>query len=274
MRGTAIEYADDSSNCAVGCAGCELWTKDSSVRTCYAGNLVTRYAGLKGWPESFDKPKLFLSRLLEAVKWPDLRGKQRPAKDGVIAKPWLDGLPRFIFLNDLGDTFTEGLPHDWLGLPSPELKGFSPLQILSQMKAIIMVLTKRATQMRQFFERYECPRNFILMTSITGPETLNRVRELLKIKTAQWRGISAEPLLTHGLKRNWWRALETYVPELDWGATGFESGAGRRPYDIRAMYDLSEIFTVYHKPLFVKQLDKIAEVPKDLPRQLPKFTLD
>jgi protein gp37 len=284
MRGTGIEYVDDTLNLEIGCAGCELWTTDGKVRTCYAGNLVSRYAGhSKGYPAAFDKPQLFLERLFKAASWPDLSGRRRlcpscetrpclrwPRCEAVehMDKPWLDKLPRFIFLNDLGDTFTEGLPDDWPGLPSPDLKGFSPLQILSQMKAIIMVLTKRATQMRQFFERYECPQNFIVMVSVTGPETINRVRELVKIK-ARWRGVSAEPML-----RDTAEALEPFLEFIHWVAAGFESGATKRGYDLAHMHKLVGSCQRFGVPLFVKQLDKVTQIPPELLiRQLPDFTL-
>lgn len=240
-----------------------------NIRTCYAGQLVTRYAGQKGYPEAFDKPKLFLNRLLDAAKWPDLRGKDRLETRHIIAKPWLNGLPRFIFLNDLGDTFTEGLPRDWLGTPALELAGCSPLQVLAQMKAIIMVLTKRATQMRQFFERYECPQNFIVMTSITGPETISRVREILKIK-ARWHGVSVEPIL-----RDTTDAIEPFLGQLSWAAVGAESGQGKRRYDLKHFRTFRDVCAKSGTRLFVKQIDKVAAIPPDLLiRQLPDFTLE
>lgn len=296
---TAIEYADSTLNIETGCEGCELWQDKTCLIcglaieqigdsdkyqhkpsatvsaindheatptfTCYAGNLVTRYASLKGWPESFDKPKLFLRRLIDAQRWPDLSGTKRK----IPLKPWLDNLPRFIFLNDLGDTFTEGLPKDWLGVLSPELANLSPLQVLSQMKATIMILTKRATQMRQFFERYECPNNFIVMVSVTGPETINRVHELVKIK-ARWRGISAEPLL-----RDTVDAIEPYLSQLHWCATGYESGAHKRPADLRFARHLRDACKRYGTRLFMKQVDKVQAIPPDLRIfQLPEFRLE
>src|SRR4051812_33920511 len=104
---TSIEWADSTLNLEMGCDGCEL--RNDQTDTCYAGKLTDRFAGLTGWPEAFDKPKLFLHRLDGALRWSDLTGKQRPEK------PWLNGLPRIIFLDDMGDTFTESLPEDWLG---------------------------------------------------------------------------------------------------------------------------------------------------------------
>jgi len=103
-KDTNIHWCDSSVNLMMGCDGCELWREGS--RHCYAGTLTLRHAGRKGWPESFDRPRLFPERLAGALRWPDLTGTARPGK------PWLDGLPRVVFVNDMGDTFTESLPPD------------------------------------------------------------------------------------------------------------------------------------------------------------------
>lgn len=301
MKDTPIEWADSSGNIQMGCHGCELWApticlhcgkaivelrggsgllrprpsdrkyahvgageflhEAEPVKTCYAGALTERYAGHStGYPDSFEQPKLFLKRLPEMARWSDLTGKDRPAK------PWLNGLPRCVFLNDMGDTFTAGLPLDWLAQESPELNGRSPLAILSGMKAIIMLLTKRADRMRQFFEQYPCPDNFIPMTSVTGPETLNRVRDLLKIK-ARWHGVSVEPLLRA-------TTLDGYLDGLSWAITGAESGAGRRPYDLEAFRALRDRCAEVGVSYFQKQIDKVTPIPDDLNvRQVPQFSL-
>src|SRR5690242_2116818 len=101
---TDIEWCDSTLNLEMGCDGCELWNPKAGINICYAGQVTERWGGKRGWPDSFEEPKLFLDRLEPALAWPDLTGKERPHK------PWLDGLPRLIFLNDMGDTFTESLP--------------------------------------------------------------------------------------------------------------------------------------------------------------------
>jgi hypothetical protein len=103
-----IEYCDSTLNLEMGCDGCELWNPKAGVKQCYAGMETDRRKGGLGWPEAFEIPRIFLERLPGALKWPDLAGKARPDK------PWLDGMPRIIFLDDMGDTFTESLPDDWL----------------------------------------------------------------------------------------------------------------------------------------------------------------
>lgn len=221
---TVIEWCDSSVNEMMGCDGCELW--NSKVKTCYSGVMTERYAGRKGWPASFDKPEIFPGRIEKACRWSDLTGTVRPDK------PWLDGMPRMIFLNDMGDTFTESLPIDWL-MPLIPMMARSP--------HIWMFLTKRPKRMLRFFEILECvPDNFWLGVTITsGTE---RVKDLLKIP-ATVRFLSVEPMLGR-----------IDLPEgIDFVICGGESGAdGRRlsPIDVRLLRDQCILSGI---PYFFKQ---------------------
>lgn len=91
----------------MGCDGCELW--NNKRRICYAGRQTEGRTGFKGWPKGgFSEPELFLDRLEPALKWgPPTAGENEH-------KPWLNGLPRIIFLNDMGDTFSKKLPQNWM----------------------------------------------------------------------------------------------------------------------------------------------------------------
>jgi len=108
---TNIEYCDSTINPIVGCEGCELWAagRPDEEQHCYAATLCKRWAGKKGWPAAFDQPEYFPGRMEQALGWPDLTGKER------ADKPWLNGYPRLIFLNDLSDTFnSDPEPIEWL----------------------------------------------------------------------------------------------------------------------------------------------------------------
>lgn len=178
---TDIEWADSSINLMMGCNGCELWNPKAGVKHCYAGTLTDRYGGRnKGFPASFDQPKLFVERIDAALRWPDLTGKKRPDK------PWLDGRPRMIFLNDMGDTFTESLPLDWLAPLMPRIEA-SPHWW--------MLLTKRANRMRDYSKLYPFPPNVLPGVSITTERTLPRLTALLGVRGGGWKWVSAEPLL-------------------------------------------------------------------------------
>lgn len=217
---TDIEWCDSVLNIQMGCDGCELWNPAAGVFRCYAGALTGRYAGKnKGFPEAFDKPALFLSRLDDAIRWPDLSGTDR------TDKPWLDGLPRIIFLDDMGDTFTESLPLDWLLQPygplvcpqghrPPRVQRLtdgsaivctrchtewtpkSPLAIMAETPHQWLMLTKRPSRMAELSRLAGgLPRNVWPGTTVTGPKNLKRVEYLLQVEGGGPRFLSIEPLL-------------------------------------------------------------------------------
>lgn len=180
-KDTAIEWCDSVCNLQMGCDGCELWNRKAGVLHCYAGTLTDRYGGTnRGFPVKFERPRLFPERLDPALKWSDLTGKERQEK------PWLNGLPRVIFLNDMGDTFTESLERDWLAPFLPRLAA-SP--------HIYMLLTKRGKRLREFSEAHPLPANVWPGVSVTTAETLPRVQELHGVRGGGVRWVSVEPLL-------------------------------------------------------------------------------
>jgi protein gp37 len=176
---TDIEWCDSTLNLQMGCDGCELWNSARGIKRCYAGTLTDRYGGRKGWPKSFGEPKLFVERLAPALRWPDLTGTERPGM------PWLDGFPRMIFLDDMGDTFTESLPLDWLA---------EPMERMANSAHIFMLLTKRANRMRLFSEQHPLPRNVWPGVSVTSQNTASRIEDLLRVRGAGRKWVSAEPL--------------------------------------------------------------------------------
>jgi protein gp37 len=217
---TDIEWCDSVLNIQMGCDGCELWNPAAGVFRCYAGALTGRYAGKnRGFPEAFDKPAIFLSRLDDALRWPDLTGTDRPDK------PWLDGLPRIIFLDDMGDTFTESLPLDWLLQPygplvcpqghrPPRVQRLtdgsaivctrchtewtpkSPLAIMAETPHEWLMLTKRPSRMAELSRLAGgLPRNVWPGTTVTGPKNLKRVEYLLQVEGGGPRFLSIEPLI-------------------------------------------------------------------------------
>lgn len=219
---TDIEWADSTCNPMAGCDGCELWNPKAGLKHCYAGTMIGRFGkGNPGLPTVFEEPQLFPGRIEVACSWPDLTGRRRPDK------PWLDGLPRLIFLCDLGDPFTESLPVDWLAPYLPRIAA-TPHQWL--------LLTKRPQRMAAFFGMHLCPPNLWLGVSVTDQATADaRLRHLLRIR-ARVRLISAEPLLGPleiGLLGTLPRDLApqyTLAHErLAWVIAGGESGPKARP---------------------------------------------
>ena len=243
---TGIEWCDSSLNLEMGCNGCELWNPKAGIRNCYAGKETGRRKGGRGWPEAFDRPRIFLERLPAALDWPDLTNRTR------LDKPWLDGMPRIIFLNDFGDTFTEALPVDWLA-PALQPMAASPHQFL--------ILTKRPKRMADFFSRHEVPHNCWLGTSVTSAANASRVDELVKIRGARVLFVSAEPLLGEV-------SLHKWLPQLQWVITGGESLSGSRPSHPDWFRKLRDECLNHKVPFFFKQWGDFAPLA-----QLPNSDL-
>ena len=232
-KGTKIEWADDTVNAEMGCDGCELWDPKNSVRSCYAGVQTERMLSkgqLKGWPPAFHEPTIFPRRIAEAARWRDLAGTARPGK------PWLNGMPRVIFLDDMGDTFTASLPDDWL---APELP------VMAASPHLWLLLTKRPDRQRAFSLRHELPPNVWCGVSITSPQD-QRLRYLMRTRaTVLW--VSYEPILAPVDWRPW------FSRGLNWLVVGGESGPGFRPMDLAWLADTVEQCRAAGVPLFVKQ---------------------
>jgi protein gp37 len=256
---TKISYCDSTINPMMGCTGCELYHPDPSKNHCYAATLINRYAGNKGWPNSFNEMKHFPERLDKALRWRDLTGKDRPNK------PWLNGYPRIIFVNDLSDGFCPGAdPEEWL---TPYL------DMMAQSPHIWLLLTKWPDKMRYCIGNYNMPDNFWLGVSVLRQRDAWRVEELLKID-AKIRWASMEPLLGPVILNNDWlaepgfymmghgrcewcgwftctcgrKAYETESrepnnwlgPHLDWIVCGGESGPNARPMHLDWVLSLKQ----------------------------------
>jgi len=232
---TDIEYADSTDNIQMGCAGCELWNPAAGMKDCYAGVLTAKYAGLKGWPKAFDKPTIFPDRMKTAIDWPDLRGEQR------FGKPWLNGLPRIVFLNDMGDTFTEGLDPDWFAPFLPEIAK-SPHQYL--------VLTKRAQKLLEFSERHPLPSNIWPGVSVTSENKAGRLKYLEQVRSGGPKWCSLEPILSAV-------DLAGLCPSLRWLVIGGLSGRDRAT-DIDWIRNPAKLPGV---AVFVKQLGSMIHEP-------------
>lgn len=262
---TGIEWADSTVNLMMGCDGCELWNPKTESGHCYAAALTKdRLEGgpQVGWPRSFGQPMMFANRLYQAAKWRDLTGTRRPAK------PWLDGLPRVVFPDDMGDTFTESLPLDWL---APHLA------TIAESPHVWLFLTKRPRRFREFAKRYPLPPNLWAGTSITASANLGRITELLEIPAAV-RFLSVEPLIEPV-------DLTLYPPFLahlgaaavecphghdacpicdrgiDWVICGGESGPRARAFNIAWARALRDQCAACHVPFFLKQLGGNAFEP-------------
>lgn len=253
---TKISWCDSTLNLESGCDGCELWQKNN--RICYAGRLTELYAGSKGWPVSFDKPIIFHERAKYIESWSDLTGKERPDK------PWLNSYPRLIFLNDMGDTFTESLPLDWLMPFVPRMEA-SP--------HIFQILTKRPKRMASFFESLGyIPDNFWLGISVTDQNTLNaRLPHFLRID-AKTKFISYEPMLES-------INFPAEISDISQIIFGGESGSDFREMSLDGLRHGTLQCQKAGVSVFVKQdsglyPDSWGRIPEDLRiREMPKVNI-
>ncbi len=209
---TAIEYCDSSINPIMGCSGCSLYHPDSARNHCYAATLIRRYAGRKGWPDKFTEPKHFPERLQKAIGWPDLTGAKR------LDKPWLDGMPRVIFVNDLSDGFCpDANPQEWLA-PHLEAMGKSP--------HIWLLLTKWPDNMLGFCED-PLPSNVWPGTTVTQQQDCWRIGWLRHVPAGKhW--VSAEPLLG-AIHFDRVDLAHRAISGISWIVIGGETGLGARP---------------------------------------------
>lgn len=237
MKGTKIQWCDDTLNLQMGCEGCEL-IKGSNKNNpkCYAKILTDRYGGVnEGWPKTFEQPKIFMHRLDSVKGLKDLTGTDREFK------PWLNGLPRIIFLNDMGDTFSSGMPENW----------FAPcLPVIARSPHIYMLLTKFPKRMAKFSQKFVLPKNLWCGVSITSFKTAFRADILAnEVKCTGLKWLSVEPM---------WGNIDPQTlsfNDIKLLIFGGESGSVRSkvmPFDIGWLRNQ----LAYHKDkaIFVKQL--------------------
>jgi protein gp37 len=254
---TNIEWCDSTVNPSTGCDGCELWN-GRDIRVCYAGNLhEARLA--KSLPslyaENFQEVRLAPGRMMEAARWSDLRGKERPDK------PWLNGLPRTIFVGDMGDFESRGVPDDYF---TDEIIG--AIRSKAGARHFWLLLTKQISRLAKLSVKIGgLPNNCMALTTITSQHTAEaRIGELLNVE-CRWRGISVEPLWEPVDLTEQGRGLycESCLdrsahwcvdPVIDWVIVGGESGANAKPTSPAWIRDIVAQCADANVPCFVKQL--------------------
>jgi protein gp37 len=162
-KSTKIQWCDSTCNPTMGCEGCELWTK--KVKKCYAGLLHVRFgANNPGYSPSFEKLTFFRKRMPEAAGWSDLTGTKRQDK------PWLDRLPRLVFVSDMSDALSKAVPFDYL-----EKQIINNVSSEAGQRHHWLWLTKRPDRMAKFSALLKSrdinwPKNLWAGTSITSQE--------------------------------------------------------------------------------------------------------
>jgi protein gp37 len=244
---TKIQWVDSTCNPTMGCEGCELWNPKTGVRKCYAGVLHTRFGGVtKGYSPTFDELTFWPGRMAEAAGWADLAGATR--RD----KPWLNGLPRLIFVSDMSDALSSVVPFEFLEQEVIQT-ALSPKGQRHQW----LWLTKRPDRMARLSDDLKAkgiswPRNLWAGTSITSQGTTPRIKHLLRVGEQQTiRFLSVEPQhepITFG----------DQLARLDWVIQGGESGRGAATFRLEWAHDLIRQCREAGAAYFLKQLGSVV----------------
>jgi protein gp37 len=219
----------------------------ASKFSCYAGYLHLRFGQdplqpdkktNPGYAPTFEQVTLFPGRMAEMSQTVDLTGKERPNK------PWLDGLPRLVFVSDMGDALSAGVSFDYL---QSEVVDVATSPAGSQ--HIWLWLTKRPARMAEFArwlagKGIAWPRNLVPMTSAIDQRMAKGIDHLRKIPAAV-RGLSIEPLL---------EPVELDLDGVGWVIVGGESGSYARPFDLAWARDIARQCREAGCAFFMKQL--------------------
>lgn len=263
-RETDIQWCDSTVNPTMGCDGCELW--GDRARTCYAGRMTDGegkrpgMAGRPGWPKSFAEVTAFPGRMANAAAYPDLRGQPR------INKPWLDGLPRHIFVSDMSDALSRVVTFELLKTEIIDVANSADGR-----RHVWLWLTKRPTRMAEFSawlleDGIAWPRNLMPMASVSGQGSARaRIEALLNVgDQSTRRGLSCEPILgpidvrTY-LTRRFLLGVDC-LPGIDWLIAGGESGNSARPFNVGHGQELRDQCAAARVPFFMKQFGRLPYV--------------
>lgn len=215
---------------------------------CYAG-ILHLYRGakpedwnkssVKGYARIFDQPEKFPGRMVKAAKWGP------PTESEYKNAPWLKGLPRLIFISDMGDSLCEDIDFDYLKEEIID-KVTSP----NGQRHIWLWLTKRPKRMADFaswlndVHGLPWPPNLVAMTSVTNRATRSRIDALRKVP-AKFRGLSVEPLTED---------VSLDLTDIHWVITGGESGKYAREFDLEWARSIQEQCHEADIAFFMKQL--------------------
>lgn len=218
---------------------------------CYAHQLHLRYStditrpskkSNSGYAPQFEQVTKFPGRMAQAAGWPDLFGKIRPAK------PWLDFLPRLIFVSDMGDSLSPEIGFEYL-----EEEIVKIVTSAAGTRHLWLWLTKHPKRMAGFGRWLkdrgrDWPQNLVAMTTVTSPRSVWRAEALQEVPS-RFKGLSVEPL---------WSSVELPLERVDWCIGGGQSGDGSKPFNLAWAQNLREQCLVTGTSFFLKQLGSNA----------------
>ena len=192
-----------------------------------------------GYASIFEQVTRFEGRVWAMSKKKDLFNVRDPKK------PRLDGMPRLIFVSDMGDAFSRDSDFPFL-----EAEVIEPIRSPKGQRHFWLWLTKRPDRMARFGEKIGgFPENVCAMTTVTSPNKLFRVDQLRDVPAAV-RGLSLEPL---------WERIpprKLRLKGISWLIVGGESGRREfvRPFDLSWASGLRDYCREQGVAFFLKQL--------------------
>jgi len=207
---------------------------------CYAGLLGTMRSCHKGHARQFDVAQEFPGRMAEAAAWgPPTAAERAP-------KPWLTGARRLIFISDMGDALSKGIPFKYLKREIVDVVASAPGQ-----KHLWLWLTKRPARMAELGrwlakQNVRWPDNLVAMTSVTSQGTAGRVDQLRKVPS-KYKALSCEPLFG---------PLRLDLRDIDWLIVGGGSDVLAESFHVEWALDLREQCNASGTAFFLKQLGR------------------
>ncbi len=235
---TAIQWCDSTENPTMGCDGCELW--NNQRQTCYAGLLHRRFgAKSTGYAPNFEQVTQFPGRMRRASRWSDLSGTNREDK------PWLNGMPRLIFVSDMSDALSHAVSFEYL-----HEEVIANVVSDHGRRHCWLWLTKRPHRLAEFAQWLgsQWPTNLWIATSITTQNSTSRLKSLFEVgDETTTRFLSVEPQ---------WESinLEPWLSRIDWIIQGGESGMSAREFHEEWAESLISQCNAFGVPYFLKQL--------------------
>lgn len=162
--------------------------------------------------------------------------------------------PSMFFVNSMSDLFHKDISDEYI------LKVFDVMNKTPQ--HTYQILTKREDNLVRMNSKINWTTNIWMGVSVGIKDALQRI-DKLRTTNAGIKFLSCEPLLED--------LGEINLSGIDWVIVGGESGHHKRPFNPDWARDIRDTCKKYDVPFFMKQWDKIKEIPKDLLiRQFPK----